>query len=175
VRPLQLRGRRAAIAPRPGALTVTSGGARSRSGPAPNPNALRRDRDEKDWIALPAAGRDGPTPDWPSTRPTTRERALWEREWRRPQAIMWERNGQELEVAIYVRTLVEAERRRVPTGVRTLLRQQQEALGLSLPGLLRNRWRIEDSAPARKELAATGTEQPSARERLKSLNGQVVK
>ena len=88
---------------------------------------------------------------------------------------MWERNGQELEVAIYVRTLVEAERRRVPTGVRTLLRQQQEALGLSLPGLLRNRWRIEDSAPARKELAATGTEQPSARERLKSLNGQVVK
>jgi hypothetical protein len=34
---------------------------------------------------------------------------VWAGEWRRPQAVMWERFGQELEVALYVRCLVRAE------------------------------------------------------------------
>jgi hypothetical protein len=71
-----------------------------------------------------------------------RELGLWAREWRRPQAVMWERNGQDLEVALYVRAVVAAEKPDASVATRTLVRQQQEALGLSLPGLLRNRWRI---------------------------------
>ena len=57
---------------------------------------------------------------------------------------MWERQGQELEVALYVRSLVTAEAHNAPTNTRTLVRQQMEALGISVPGMLRNRWRIEE-------------------------------
>lgn len=41
------------------------GGARLRSGPPPDMNALRRERDGKDWTKLPAAGRTGDPPPWP--------------------------------------------------------------------------------------------------------------
>lgn len=145
------------------------GGARSRSGPAPDPNALHRERDAGDFVKLPRSGREGATPDWPLAKQTRREAELWELEWRRPQAIMWERNGQELEVALYVRSVVAAEKTSAAVSARTLVRQQQDALGLSVPGLLRNRWVIvgdeaeaaESAPPARR----------SARERLKVVEG----
>ena len=87
---------------------MTSGGARARSGPAPDPLALARNRpsDQVTWTHLPAS-REGDPPVWPLTRTTARERALWAREWKRPQAVMWERNGWESEVALYVRTLAD--------------------------------------------------------------------
>jgi hypothetical protein len=145
---------------------VTSGGARARSGPAPDPHALRRDRpsDQAGWTHLPAQGRQGSAPRWPLSRATRRELDLWEIEWRRPQAIMWEANHQEVEVALYVRTLRDAERPKAPVSVRTLVKQQQEALGVSLPGLLRNRWIIANTAEAaaRPTVVAGG----SAKERL---------
>lgn len=152
-------------------------GGHPHSGPAPDPNALRRDRpsDQAGWVTLPAAGRSGPPPDWPLTHGTRRELDLWAAEWRRPQAIMWEANGQEIEVAIYVRTLRQSEQPSSPISMRTLLRQQQEALGVSLPGLARLRWRIE-SATAAARPAAPGRPSPtqssgSARDRLKVVGG----
>jgi hypothetical protein len=156
---------------------MTKGGARGRSGPAPDPGALRRDRDRGNWLILPAAGRPGDPPVWPLVRATKRELGLWAREWTRPQAIQWERNGQELEVALYVRTLAEAEKRGTAAALRTLLRQQQEVLGLSLVGLNRNRWIIGPAGPAEMvddeppapERRPTGTEEPSARARLRLL------
>lgn len=60
---------------------------------------------------------------------------------------MWDLNGQELEVAMYVRTVRDAERLKGSVASRTLVRQQQEALGLSLPGLARLKWLI-DADPA---------------------------
>lgn len=122
---------------------MAKGGARAHSGPPPDPNALRRDRDGGDWVTLPAAGRPGVAPVWPLSGGSDRELVLWVAEWARPQAVVWEQNGQELEVALYVRTFVAAEASDAPVTVRTLVKQQQEALGLSLPGLSRNRWRIE--------------------------------
>jgi hypothetical protein len=144
-------------------------GTSNRSGPAPDPNALRRDRDGKDWISLPPVGRTEPAPKWPLTRPSSRELGLWASEWARPQAIMWEINGQELEVALYVRSLVAAERNSASVASRTLIRQQQEALGLSIPGLARNHWRIAQPEVARPR--ARRDDRPSARERLKLLAG----
>lgn len=46
---------------------MARGGARTNSGPPPDPTALRRDRpsDRDGWTALPAAGRPGRTPKWP--------------------------------------------------------------------------------------------------------------
>jgi hypothetical protein len=149
---------------------MAKGGARAHSGPAPDPNALRRDRDAGDWTTLPASGRDGAAPAWPLTKATQRELTLWKREWKRPQATMWERNGQEVEVALYVRSLRMAEMPSAPTIARTLVKQQQEALGLSLPGLARNRWRIADVDSDRPEQTAVGV---SARDRFRVVPGGI--
>ncbi len=118
-------------------------GIHGRQGPPPDPHAIRRERNPIEWIHLPATGRIGPAPEWPLTRQTSRERAFWEHEWKRPQAVMWEANGQDVEVALYVRSLADAERPKAPVALRTLVRQQQEALGVSIPGLARNRWTID--------------------------------
>lgn len=125
---------------------MPSGGTRARSGPPPDPNALRRDRGtDAAWTTLPASGRSGDPPAWPLELQTERERVLWGREWKRPQALMWERNGQEHEVALYVRCLVQSEDPDSPVSLRTLVRQMQEGLGLSIPGLARNRWVIAEA------------------------------
>lgn len=108
-----------------------------------------------DWTVLPAEGRTGSTPGWPLIEPSDRELAIWTEEWRRPQAILWEHNAQEIEVAMYVRSLVDAENPGAGASLRNLVRGQQEALGLTLPGMTRYRWRIAAAdqpppAPTRK-------------------------
>jgi hypothetical protein len=131
-------------------------GTSSRSGPAPDPNALRRDRDEAGWLTLPPE-RKGRTPTWPLSEQTNREATFWKREWRRPQAVMWERHGQQEEVALYVRALAEAEKLDASVASRTLVRQLQESLGISLPGLARNRWRIGEGQPEQKRASSGAT------------------
>lgn len=151
-----------------------SGGARARSGPAPDPNALRRERDQGEWTILPASGRTTPPPAWPLLGQSEREEELWERMWRKPQALMWERLGQELEVALHVRNLALVELPGAPVNLGTLVRQQQDSLGLTTPGLRANRWRIpgDEVAQRRGERPApTGPARPSARDRLRGIAG----
>lgn len=145
---------------------MAKGGARARSGPAPDPLALRRERDGGDWVSL-SEGRDGPVPAWPLTDPSERESALWESEWVRPQAVMWERNGLELEVALYVRAVAIAEDVEAPTNARTLVRQLREDLGLSLTGLHRHKWRLDSPTETR----ATGKAKTPARSRFSVVEG----
>lgn len=120
------------------------GGARVVSGPAPDPNALRRNRpsDQSSWTMLPAEGRQGQPPFWPLEGLTPREQDVWGELWERPQAVMWEQLGQQLEVALFVRSLVEAEKVDARVDVRKLVRQYLDSLGLSVQGMLRNRWKI---------------------------------
>ena len=153
---------------------MSKGGARSRSGPPPDPNALRRERDVGEWVTLPASGRPGNPPAWPLPTASKRERELWRLMWRRPQAIMWERNGQHLDIALYCRRFAEAEVPDSPVALSTLVRQMQDSLGLSVPGLRANRWRIasDEVAARRAERAAVDEKlRPSARERLKAIQG----
>lgn len=148
---------------------MVSGGARASSGPAPDPSALRRDRkSDGEWTSLPAEGRKGDAPDWPLSEASSRELDLWGSEWRRPQAVMWERNGQELEVALYVRSVVDAESPKATVAARTLVKQQMEALGLSLPGLLRLRWKIASDEVAERRQVSTGR---NVNDRLRALDG----
>lgn len=101
---------------------------------------------------------------------------MWRRQWKRPQAIEWERNGQEEEVALYVRALVRAEEHDAPAAARTLVRQLQESLGLSLPGMQRLRWHIGEPKSfaldaeegAKKPRTKRGT---PARARFKVIDG----
>ncbi|MFE4697277.1 hypothetical protein ACFRIC_09305 [Streptomyces sp. NPDC056738] len=154
---------------------MPKGGARSRSGPAPDPAALRRERDAGEWTILPAEGRQGATPDWPLTEQTDREDDLWVSLWEKPQALMWERYGQEIEVALYVRRLAEAEKPESFVNLGTLVRQMADALGITTPGLRANRWRIdrpsaEDEVPAEPN-AAPVIAPGSARARLRAVAG----
>jgi hypothetical protein len=87
---------------------------------------------------------------------------------------MWEASGQELEVALYVRTLREAELVGSGAAIRTLLVRMQEHLGLSQPGLARNRWLIVEDARV-ADPASPGAERApipisDARERLRRLS-----
>lgn len=146
-------------------------GGHARSGPAPDPNALRRDRDNGSWTTLPAR-REGPTPLWPLTRPTKREKGVWDRLWALPQAVMWERSNQQDEVAVYVRQLVRCEQPKASAADRTLLMRMLEALGLSQPGLARNRWRIEGQEGAHVAQRVTPARAGSSvKDRFKVMDG----
>jgi hypothetical protein len=150
---------------------MTSGGARARSGPAPDPNAFRRERDAGEWTELPAGGRAGDPPDWPLSDMSSRELQLWVRLWRMPQALMWERFGQEFEVALYARQLERFERPKSPIILGTLVRQMADSLGLTTPGLRANRWKIMRDETAATPAAATAGPRRSSRNRLKVLAG----
>ena len=59
-----------------------SGGARARSGPAPDPEALNRLRGtDAAWHVLPVTGRAGTPPEWPIPNPSERELELWATLW----------------------------------------------------------------------------------------------
>ncbi|MFC4034552.1 hypothetical protein ACFO3J_24190 [Streptomyces polygonati] len=151
---------------------MPKGGARTRSGPAPDPTALRRERDAGEWTILPAEGRQGATPDWPLTDSNLREGEFWERLWSKPQALMWERYDQGLEVALYVRRLCEAEKHDASVGLSTLLRQMADSLGLTTPGMRANRWKIDRSEDEAEEAGAAPLVEPnSARARLRAVPG----
>jgi hypothetical protein len=151
-------------------INMPKGGARARSGPAPDPNALRRDRDAGEWTILPADGRMGAMPTWPLSEQSARETELWGELWAKPQAIMWERFGQELEVALYVRRFTEAELMDSRVNLSTLVRQMADSLGLTTPGMRANRWRITADEPAAVKPTARGraaATRASSRSRLK--------
>lgn len=152
---------------------MPKGGARVNSGPAPDPNALRRDRtsDAAGWTTLPAGGFDGEIPEWPLTDATGREAVLWERAWRSPQAAAWARMGWSHDVAMYVRHLGLAEAGDMKAAGEA--RQWSDRLGLNPAAMLRNRWRVapDEVAQARASRGPAAPARASARDRLKAANG----
>jgi hypothetical protein len=153
---------------------MPKGGRRTRSGPAPDPNALARERDEGEWTVLPPTGRPGRAPAWPLHPPATaRERKVWTELWKRPQAIMWERLCQEFYVGLYVRRLVEAEERGSAVNLSTLVRQMADSLGVTTPGLHSNRWKIEREKTAGPEQQSTGAGRSRSRARLQVVGSDV--
>lgn len=153
-------------------------------GPAPDPNALRRDRpsDKDGWTSLPSEGRREPAPGWPLAAPVVdpdsgfdpeyRELEVWERLWKSAQAVAWERNGSEFEVALYVRHLVQAERGDMKAAAEA--RQWSDRLGLNPTAMLRLRWKIAVDEVAAKRAAPTTAPKMSASERLKARNAEAV-
>lgn len=155
---------------------MPKGGARPRSGPPPDPQALRRDRkSDPGWTVLPAEGRRGAVPEWPLDGQTAREAALWARFWEKPQAILWERNGQVFEVAMHVRCFAEAETPAASTSLRTLVRQQADALLLTIPAMHAARVKLSgDELEQRRAQAPAkpaGPPASSSRSRLRVAGG----
>ena len=101
---------------------------------------------------------------------------MWWTLWARPQAVQWERMGQDIEVALYVRRLVEAEEPGSPTALGTLVRQMADALGLTIPGMRVIRWKIAPvvvapSEPVRRRAVKAP---PSSRDRLRVVHGDAA-
>lgn len=114
---------------------------------------------------MPAAGRSGSAPEWPLGEQSDREMTLWANLWIKPQALMWDRYGQEIEVALYVRRLAEAEVSKSSVNLSTLVRQMSDSLGLTTPGLRNNRWRIAQAEESKPK--APTTRPASTRDRFK--------
>lgn len=148
---------------------MPSGGARATSGPPPDPGALSRGRrgDIAGWTTLPAEGRSGRPPRWPLAGQSDREKVLWRELWKRPQAVMWERLDQRYEVALFARNLERAEQVNASVELQKVVRQYLDSLGLSVAGMLRNRWRLAEPVTAAPAQAATpAAARSSARSRL---------
>lgn len=150
------------------------GGARSRSGPPPDPNALRRDRADDQATWTPLQPYTGPVPEWPLAIPAIdAELHYWNREWKRPQATKWLELGLELQVALYVKWLVRSELPNAPANLSTSILRIQDELGITISGLLKHRWVMPDVAhtepeetPAPKASKPAGPRRGSSRDRM---------
>lgn len=149
---------------------MPKGGARVRSGPTPTTNALR---ESGEWTTIAADAKAKRTPAWPLPTKTPREAALWKKLWQLPQSVLWEQNQQALEVALHVRSYIDAEHRMATTASRTLVRQQMDSLLLTIPSLRAARVKIVPvDAPAPK--SPRGGRAPAAstsRDRLRVVRG----
>jgi hypothetical protein len=110
-------------------------------GPPPSANPRRRNA-RPNTVQLPAAGYDGPVPDWPLSAPLKTERDTWEQLWRLPQAAAWEQLKVSRTVARYVRALVVAESRKATAFHLSEVRQLEDRLGLTPMAMLRLRWEV---------------------------------
>lgn len=152
---------------------MSRGGARARSGPAPDPNALRRTRkDDAQWTTLPSEGRQGDAPDWPLTEATPRENVLWNRWWHKPEALIWELDGSEDYVALTVRMFAEAEVEKASAENRKTVRMMMADLYLTRDAKEKARIRIaaDETAPKR-EAAQQPVKRSSSRDRLTVVDG----
>src|SRR5690554_3432139 len=96
---------------------MASGGARARSGPAPDPDSYRSQN--RDWIDLPAGGFAGVVPEFPLGDALTVEVALWDELWLKPQAHAWNALGLKFQVAAYVRAFLESVQADASAGLKT--------------------------------------------------------
>lgn len=155
---------------------MSRGGARNRSGPAPDPNSGRSDRRGYKLTALPASY-DGPIPDFPLADASDRELALWEEKWRGPHGAAWSLPSESWrvwDVALWVRTAVRCEQPDAPAALIGNLHRLGDRVGLSTAGLAEMGWKVAtDEVGARAAEKASGEAKPrkSSRDRLKVVSG----
>lgn len=118
-------------------------------GPAPSPNARRRNA-RPTFRRLPAAGRRGPVPAWPLSRPTKGELELWEQLWSTPQAVAWDELGWSRTVARYARITVAAEKPRANAAVMAESRQLEDRIGLNPKAMRSLGWDVTAEATAQE-------------------------
>lgn len=177
---------------------MPSGGARARSGPAPDPNALRRDRaDDKAWLTLPSEGFKGKVPEYPLPKIPVynvyyvekqriqeldeaatesrwdAEAELWAELWLKPQAHMWDALGLKYQVAAYVRAYIESTGPDSNSGLKTAVLRMEAELGLSTVGMNALRWKFAADEVGEKRATAPAKRGRTVQSRLKAVNGGV--
>lgn len=143
---------------------------------APIPGASERHRGAAVDRLLPAAGRKGRAPKWPSGHdPDPDEAAAWSRLWRLPQAVAWKSlPGASEQVERYARLSVAVSRDldagEVKAAVLAQMRGMESDLGIGPTGMAKLRWRIED-APTRPATVTQLTSVPRPR-RMRAAGGE---
>lgn len=151
------------------------GGARTGAGRPPDPSSLAEAlRIEGGTIRTLPRERKGSAPAWPLSKASARERVVWAQMWKKPQAIVWEEQSSHRQVAMHVRTSVEAEEPGATAALRGLLLRQENDLLLSHASLLRAGFRISvNQAPSQtissSKPQAARRSVPSARGRLRAV------
>lgn len=136
---------------------MSSGGARNRNGiRKPDPNSARSDRRGITLVSLPREGYDGKIPTWPLSDCSPRERVLWRKAWRTPQAVAWIHEPWRWEVvAMWVRWTARAEDREAPASTAVTMIRLADQIGMTPAGLKENGWQI-----ARDEMSAARAAKP---------------
>jgi hypothetical protein len=86
---------------------------------------------------------------------------------------MWERQGLDFQVAMYVRTFLEAAEMGAPASLKTAVLRMEDTLGLSTVGLAALRWRIpvDEVGQARTAVAVAVADRPAPVRRLRVAAG----
>lgn len=175
---------------------MTSGG-HARSGPAKDPNALRRERDNFTMRQLPRTPYAGPVPRFPlpqvrllaeqfedkrswkeydaeaSDERNAREAEIWAWAWTLPQAHVWAEDAWRLlDIAMWVRTQAICESAEASAADKNSLHRFACKIGMGPDGLKENAWSIaRDETAAKRQEAAPGASIVSAKDRLKLAAG----
>lgn len=153
---------------------MVSGGARARSGPAPDPTALRRDRkDDKEWLTLPLRF-EGEIPEFPLSGASAAELGLWASLWEKPQASMWAALDLGLQVAAYVRAFLRSVEPDAAVGLISPVLRMEAELGISTVGMNALRWKFAaDELAEKREGRSAGSAAAGVRDRLGAVSGGV--
>ena len=179
---------------------MARGGARNRSGPAPDPESVRSERRGYKLTSLPSEGYRGKVPDFPlppavviyeyfedkkkvreldegaSETRREREQDLWEWAWSTPQACAWSMEPWRWQtVAMWVRTSAICESPDATAADKNALHRFADQIGLTPAGLKENGWAIAvDEVAARADAKAdeaASAPRKSSRDRLSVVNG----
>ena len=153
---------------------MAHGGARNRSGPAPQEGSGRSDRRGYSLTALPAEGYAGEVPEFPLPDATDRELEVWEQAWRTPQACAWSMPSESWRVrtvAMWVRTSVRCEDRDAPASILAQVHRLADQIGMTTAGLAEMGWKVavDEVAAKAAEHTSAPSKPKSSRDRLKAV------
>ena len=153
---------------------MAHGGARNRSGPAPQEGSGRSDRRGYSLTALPAEGYAGEVPDFPLPDVTDRELEVWKQAWRTPQACAWSMPSESWRVrtvAMWVRTSVRCEDRDAPASILAQVHRLADQIGMTTAGLAEMGWKVavDEVAAKAAEHTSAPSKPKSSRDRLKAV------
>lgn len=176
---------------------MARGGARNRSGPAPQEGSARSDARGYSLQALPAEGFSGPVPEWPLPRRVVwfvymddgekvreldegatdavadREAELWAWAWATPQACAWampSERWRSYTVAMWVRTAVICESSDATAADKNSLHRFADQIGLTTAGLREMGWKVAVDEVGAARASQTRVEQPKRERRLRSAS-----
>ena len=155
---------------------MARGGARNRSGPAPDPGSERSERRGYKLTALPAEGYQGEIPEFPLPSPSDREIEVWEQAWRTPQAAAWampSESWRQRTVALWVRTTVRCEEPDAPASLLGQVHRFADQIGMTTAGLAEMGWKVatDEVAERAAEKPEEGKPRQSSRDRMKVVSG----
>ncbi|HEY4751644.1 MAG TPA: hypothetical protein VIH37_00055 [Candidatus Limnocylindrales bacterium] len=152
---------------------MPKGGARIKSGPPPDPTSERSERRGYRLDRLPAAGYDGPVPDFPLPGASERELEVWQREWRTPQACAWSMPTEHWrwpKIAWWVRLTVRCEAPDAPATLVAPLLRIADDIGMTTAGLAAMGWTIVADLEVAPEPQAQPEDEEPAPRRLSAVN-----